>query len=288
MRILILGGAGMLGHQLWRHLHHDHEVWVTLRKPLSHYSGFALFEPGRTLSGVDVTNSDALIGAFRTVRPEVVVNCIGIIKQLKEAKNPLLSLTVNAVLPHQLAQLCAVAGARLVHISTDCVFSGKKGNYTEDDVSDAEDLYGRTKFLGEVHEPHCITLRTSIIGRELETCSGLIEWFLSQKGNKIKGFRHAIYTGFTTHELARVIETTLVKHTDLGGLWQVSSDPINKYDLLNIAKPAFKWEGEIVPDDKFVCERGLDSTRFREKTGYKPPSWQTMIEEMASKTKAES
>jgi dTDP-4-dehydrorhamnose reductase len=281
MRILILGGAGMLGHQLWRQLHKDHEVWVTLRKPFSHYSAFALFETGRTLSGVDVTNPDALIGAFRAARPEVVLNCIGIIKQLKEAKNPLLSLTVNAVLPHQLAQLCAVAGARLVHISTDCVFSGKKGNYTEDDVSDAEDLYGRTKFLGEVHEAHCLTLRTSIIGRELETRSGLIEWFLSQRGNKIKGFRKAIYTGFTTHELARVIENILLKHADLGGLWQVSSEPINKYELLSIAKPVFGWEGEIVPDDAFVCERSLDSTRFRNKTGYQPPSWQAMLEEMA-------
>ena len=283
MRILILGGAGMLGHQLWRQLHRDHEVWVTLRKPFFHYSAFALFEQERAISGVDVTNPDALIGALRVARPEVVVNCIGIIKQLKEAKNPLLSLTVNAVLPHQLAQLCAVAGARLVHISTDCVFSGKKGNYNEEDVSDAEDLYGRTKFLGEVHESHCLTLRTSIIGRELETRSGLIEWFLSQRGNRIKGFRKAIYTGFTTHELARVIENVLLLHKDLGGLWQVSSNPINKYDLLSIAKPAFGWEGEIVPDDTFVCDRSLDSTKFRKKTGYQPPSWQDMIEEMAQK-----
>ena len=284
MRILILGGAGMVGHQLWRQLHKDHEVWVTLRKPLSHYSAFGLFEPCRTLAGVDVTNPDALVGAFRTARPEVVVNCIGIIKQLKEAKNPLLSLTVNAVLPHQLTQLCAVAGARLVHISTDCVFSGKKGNYTEDDVSDAEDLYGRTKFLGEVQESHCITLRTSIIGRELETRSGLIEWFLSQQGNSIKGFRKAIYTGFTTHELARVIENVLLKYPDMAGLWQVSSNPINKYDLLSIAKQSFGWDGKIEPDDTFVCERSLDSTRFRKKTGYQPPSWQAMIEEMAQKS----
>ena len=273
----------MLGHQLWRQLHKDHEVWVTLRKPFSHYLAFDLFGASRTLSGVDVMNHDALVGAFHAARPEVVVNCIGIIKQLKEAKNPLLSLTVNAVLPHQLAQLCAVAGARLVHISTDCVFSGKKGNYTEDDVSDAEDLYGRSKFLGEVHKSHCLTLRTSIIGRELETRSGLIEWFLSQKGNKIKGFRKAIYTGFTTYELARIIENVLHKHTDLGGLWQVSSNPINKYDLLSIAKHAFGWEGDIVPDDTVVCDRSLNSAKFREKTGYQPPSWQAMIEEMAEK-----
>ena len=285
MRILILGGAGMLGHQLWRRLHHDYEVWVTLRKPLSHYAAYGLFEPGRTLSGVDVTNAEALTGAFRAARPQVVVNCVGIIKQLKEAQNPLLSLTVNSVLPHQLAQVCATADARLVHISTDCVFSGRRGNYTEVDVSDAEDLYGRTKFLGEVHETHCLTLRTSIIGRELETRSGLIEWFLSETGKRINGFRRVIYTGFTTHELARIIETLLVKHPALGGMWQVSSEPINKYELLAMAKSAFGWSGEIVPDDKFVCDRSLNSARFREKTGYQPPGWQAMLEELATQPK---
>jgi dTDP-4-dehydrorhamnose reductase len=285
MRILILGGAGMLGHQLWRRLYKDHEVWVSLRKPLSHYSGHGLFEPVRTLSGVDVTNADALLGAFRTARPEAVVNCVGIIKQLKEATIPLLSLAVNSVLPHQLAQMCSAAGARLIHISTDCVFSGRKGNYMEDDVSDAEDLYGRTKFLGEVHEPRCLTLRTSIIGRELETNSGLIEWFLSQTGKKIKGFRRAIYTGFTTHELARVIEGVLVKHAAIGGLWHVSSDPINKYDLLTIAKSAFAWVGDIVPDDTFACDRSLNSSKFREEINYQPPSWKAMLEELATQPK---
>jgi dTDP-4-dehydrorhamnose reductase len=275
----------MLGHQLWRQLQQDHEVWVTLRKPISHYSSFGLFEPGRTLIRVDATNADSLIGTFRAARPEVVVNCIGIIKQLREATIPLLSLMVNSVLPHQLARMCSAAGARLVHISTDCVFSGRKGNYTEDDVSDAEDLYGRTKFLGEVHESHCLTLRTSIVGRELETKSGLIEWFLNQNGRTINGFRRAIYTGFTTHELARVIEGVLVKHAGIGGMWHVSSDPIDKCDLLAIAKSAFGWVGEIVPDDTFVCDRSLNSSRFREKTGYQPPSWKAMIEELASQPK---
>src|SRR4051812_34305933 len=231
MRILILGGAGMLGHQLWRQLHSTHEVWVTLRKPLSHYSARGLFEADRTLSGIDVTSNDGLVNVFRGVRPEAVINCIGIIKQLKESKNPLLLVSINSLLPHQLSQICAVAGARLIHISTDCVFSGRSGNYNEDSVSDAEDLYGRTKFLGETHEPHCLTLRTSIIGRELETHLGLIEWFLSQRGKTIKGFRRAIYTGFTTSELARIIERVLLQHTDLGGVWQVSSNSINKYDL---------------------------------------------------------
>lgn len=274
----------MLGHQLWRHFHKNHEVWVTLRKPLSHYAEHGLFEASRTLSGIDVCNADSLEGAFRAARPDVVVNSVGIIKQLQEASNPLLSLSINSLLPHRLAQLCAVASARLVHVSTDCVFSGRKGNYTEDDASDADDLYGRSKFLGEVHEPHCITLRTSIIGRELETRSGLIEWFLSQQGKTIKGFRQAIYTGFTTHELARIVEQILLQHPDLGGLWQVSSEPINKYELLCLAKRAFGWPGEIATDDTFVCDRSLSSARFRQRTGYLPPSWEAMLEELAAKS----
>ena len=272
----------MLGHQLWRQLCQNHEVWVTLRQPLSHYAGHGLFEARRTLSGIDVCNVDSLEGVFRAARPDAVLNSIGIIKQLQEASNPLLSLSINALLPHRLAQLCAVAGARLVHISTDCVFTGRKGNYTEDDVSDAEDLYGRSKFLGEVHEPHCITLRTSIVGRELETRSGLIEWFLSQRGKTIQGFRRAIYSGFTTHELARVVERVLVQHPGLGGLWQVSSEPISKYEVLRLAQRAFGWQGEVAADDTFVCDRSLSSARFRERTGYRPPSWEAMLEELAA------
>ncbi|KAB2673807.1 MAG: SDR family oxidoreductase [Verrucomicrobia bacterium] len=282
MRILILGGAGMLGHQLWRSLHRDHEVWVTLRKPLAHYASHGLFEADRTLSGVDVCNADSLEGAFRAARPEAVVNCIGIIKQLKEAHDPFVSLAVNSMLPHRVARLCAVAGARMVHVSTDCVFSGRRGGYTESDASDANDLYGRTKFLGEVAEPHCVTLRTSIIGRELETKSGLIEWFLSQRGKTIHGYRKAIYSGFTTHELSRLVRDVLVGRHAVSGLWQVSSDPIDKHALLDKARGAFRWEGEIVPDDSVVCDRSLDSTRFRNHTGYRPPTWDAMLEELAS------
>lgn len=281
MRILIIGGAGMLGHQLWRQMNPNHEVWVTLRRAASTYRHFGLFEEIRTISNTDAANMESLVSVFRRVRPEAVINCVGIIKHLKEGHNPLISLRINSLLPHQLAELSGAFGARMVHISTDCVFTGRKGNYLESDISDAEDIYGRTKFLGEVHESHCLTLRTSIIGRELETKLGLIEWFLSQSGQSIKGFRKAIYTGFTTMEMARVIEMVLLRQPDLHGLWQVSSDPINKFDLLKIAQEAFGWQGEILPDDQFVCDRSLDSKRFRERAGYRPPSWQEMLKELA-------
>ena len=271
----------MLGHQLWRQLHSHHEVWVTLRQPLDKYQPYGLFEAERTITNVDVSNDDVIAQVFRRVRPEAVINCVGIIKQLREAADPLVSIAINSLLPHRLARHCALSGARLIHISTDCVFSGRKGKYTESNASDAEDLYGRSKFLGEVHGPQAVTLRTSIIGRELETKSGLIDWFLSQRGRMIKGYRRAIYTGFTTLELARIIERILMRHPEIHGLWQVSAEPITKYELLKLARDAFQWEGEIVPDDTLVCDRSLDSTRFRAATGYLPPGWTKMLAELA-------
>lgn len=281
MKVLLLGGSGMLGHVLWRHLRTEHEVWVTVRNRATAYARFGLFEGSPVLSRIDGASEEALVGAFRASRPEVVVNCIGIVKQLEEAKDPLPSITINALLPHRLAELCAIAGARLIHISTDCVFTGRQGNYREDDISDAEDLYGRTKFLGEVTGPHCLTLRTSIIGRELESRSGLIEWFLSQRGKTIRGFRRAIYTGLTTLEISRVIGRVISRHGDLSGLWHLSSDRISKFDLLRLAREAFDWEGEIVPEDGFVCDRSLDSGRFRAATNYCPPDWGSMLAEIA-------
>lgn len=281
MRILVLGGAGMLGHKILQAWSREEELWTTLRRGRSDYPGFGAIDSGRLVEGVDVTNTEALLSVFRRARPEAVVNCVGVIKQKEEAKHALTSIGINSLFPHRLAEICAVAGARLVHISTDCVFSGRKGSYKESDPSDAEDLYGKTKFLGEVHDPHCVTLRTSIIGRELGTRSGLIEWFLSQQGKQIRGYRKAIYTGFTTRELSRIILDLLRRRSDVSGLWQVSSEPITKYDLLRLAQEPFGWRGEILPFDEFECDRSLDSTRFREATGYRPPSWDAMITELA-------
>jgi dTDP-4-dehydrorhamnose reductase len=280
MKILIIGGSGMLGHQLWRHFHPKMETWVTLRRSVHWYARYGLFEETRSITGLDVTSGDSLVVALRRVRPDIVVNCVGVIKQLKEATDPIPSLAINSLLPHRLAELCALVGARLVHISTDCVFSGKKGNYSETDPADAEDLYGRSKYLGEVVQPHCITLRTSIIGRELESKHGLIEWFLNQEGKSIKGYRSAIYTGFTTQEMARIIEEVFGR-PELHGLWQVSSNPISKYELLKLASDCFNWRGEIQPDESFICDRSLNSERFRREMKYLPPTWSGMLEEMA-------
>ncbi|MCG2591232.1 SDR family oxidoreductase [Ramlibacter sp. XY19] len=233
----------------------------------------------RIAVGVDVENQDSLAGAFATARPDVVINCVGVVKQLAEADEALTAIPINALLPHRLARLCAVAGARLVHVSTDCVFSGSKGGYTEADFPDANDLYGRSKYLGEVDYPNAVTLRTSIIGHELASAHGLVGWFLAQQG-KVKGFRRAVFSGLPTVELARVIRDHVLPRGDLHGTWHVSSAPINKYDLLKLVAESYGKEIRIEPDERLVIDRSLDSRRFRQLTGYTPSAWPELVRRM--------
>lgn len=281
MRVLILGGSGMLGHRLWINLRKEHETWVTVRGNGSELPNIPQFPREYVRPMVDALNFDQVIRALASIQPDIVINCIGLIKQQGHiAKDPLFSISLNSMLPHRISMICRAAKIRMIHISTDCVFSGKKGNYLETDQSDAEDLYGRTKFLGEVSYPHCITLRTSIIGQELKTKLGLMEWFLSQSGT-IHGFTKALFSGFTTDELSRIILNYVLPNNSLSGLYQVSSEPINKFDLLMLAKKSFKKDIEILPDTDFFCDRSLNSSRFREVTRYQPPSWPEMIDEMA-------
>jgi dTDP-4-dehydrorhamnose reductase len=281
MRILILGGDGMLGHQLLRHFSAQHETRVTLHRALDQYAGIGLFNSANALDHVDVRDFDSVRQAITGFRPDAVINATGIVKQRAEAAHAIPSIEINALFPHRTAALCAETGARFVHMSTDCVFSGRRGGYTEDDTPDAEDIYGRSKLLGEVAEPPCITLRTSIIGRELSRKTGLLEWFLAQRGGTIKGYRRAIFSGFTTAEMARIIDRVLTGSGPGHGLYQVSSAAISKFDLLTAIRDRLKLDIKIEPDDSFVCDRSLDSTRFRAVFGYQPPSWNAMIDELA-------
>lgn len=282
MRVLILGGDGMLGHQLYLQLRQSHEVSATVRQTVEAYDQYGIFERPALIGGIDVRSQDRLAEVIAAVRPDAVVNCVGIVKQRPTAKDSMISIEVNALLPHRLAILCKMTGARLVHISTDCVFSGSKGMYTESDVSDAEDLYGRSKYLGEVAEGHCITLRTSIIGPELSRKTSLLEWFLAQSGN-VRGFSKAIFSGFTTIELSRIIDQILVRHPDATGLYQVSSEPIDKHNLLLLMAKYLSPAMTVVEDDTLKIDRSLDSSRFRRAFDYRPPSWEAMIEELANR-----
>lgn len=279
-KILVLGVSGMLGNAMVRYFHglEGYEVRGTAR------SGACLpFLPSDVrplvITDVDVENVDSVVRLLDAQRPDVVINCIGLIKQLSAANDSVAAIGLNALLPHRLARLAALVGARFVHISTDCVFSGRTGSYAESDLPDASDLYGRSKLLGEVDAPNAITLRTSIIGHELSTAHGLVGWFLAQTG-QIKGFTRAVFSGLPTVELARVIHAHVLTRPDLRGLYHVSAAPITKFDLLTLVKDIYGKSITITPDDTLIIDRSLVSSRFRTETGYAPQDWRDLITTM--------
>lgn len=280
MRILVLGGGGMLGHQLLHQWSGRHDVRAAVRGDIARYRQYPWFAPENTYPNVDASQTDQLLSLFAEFRPEVVVNAVGIIKQRSEASNIALNVEVNALLPHRLAALCAATRSRLVHLSTDCVFSGLKGNYKESESPDPVDLYGMSKLLGEPTGANVITLRTSMIGPELGSSNGLLEWYLAQRG-RVSGYTRAIFSGLTTLELARVIELVAVSHSTLSGMFHVGAEPISKFDLLTLVREKLNVDNAIDPDDQLDCNRSLDSSLFRKVTGYQPPSWETMVAELA-------
>ncbi|MFN3767613.1 MAG: dTDP-4-dehydrorhamnose reductase family protein [Ectopseudomonas guguanensis] len=283
MKVLVLGATGMLGHAVFKLFSADDRYNV--RGTLRGANGLGYFPDhlkSRLLPGIDVLDQDVLADVLAKVRPDVVINCVGLIKQLSSANDPLSALPINAMLPHRLAKLCALLGARLVHISTDCVFSGSKGSYTERDASDANDLYGRSKFIGELHDlPHAITLRTSIIGHELGSCYALVDWFLSQS-ESVKGYAKAIFSGLPTVELARVIKDYVLPNPSLHGLYHVSAEPIDKFSLLRLVADIYGKKIKINEDHSVSIDRSLDSSAFRLAAGYVPPAWPDLISLMHS------
>jgi dTDP-4-dehydrorhamnose reductase len=284
MRVLVLGGEGMLGHKVFQVLSERFEVYATFIDSGGLWMRYPIYEGvdrSHTIAGVNAMDFDSIIRAFTQVEPDVAINCIGIVKQLKEAKDALTSIRVNSLFPHQLAELCTATGTRMFHMSTDCVFSGRKGNYTEEDPPDPEDLYGRTKLLGEVDRPGCLTIRTSIFGRDFAKQSALLEWFLGSRGKHVRGFVNAIYSGFPTQVLACIIGDLVENYPELSGLYQVASTPISKHDLLVKIRDAMELDIEIEPYADFSCDRSLDGSCFVAKTGYQIPEWDAMIAELA-------
>lgn len=279
MKVLILGVTGMLGSTVFQLLSQSHDVWGTLRHP----GGKQYFSEGlhdKLICNVNVLDQDELVSLLSEVRPDIVVNCVGLIKQLPNANDPLVALPINAMFPHRLAKLCDLLSSRLIHISTDCVFSGEKGMYVESDVSDADDLYGKSKYIGELNEfENAITLRTSIIGHELSSNSSLVDWFLSQQG-AVKGFSKAFFSGLPTVELAHVIDEYVIPNKKLHGVYHVSVERIDKCSLLKLVADIYDKKIEIVEDPAFVIDRSLNSNKFRDETGYKPPSWPELIHKM--------
>lgn len=279
-RLLILGASGMLGNALLRYFSAKgfFQVYASARDYGS-LGNIASVLNCKMIAGVDAENPFDLQRVFDLAQPDLVLNCVGVVKQLDEADDALVSIPLNSLLPHRLAELCVDAGSRLIHFSTDCVFSGKKGCYLESDIPDATDLYGRSKLLGEVDYENAITLRTSLIGHELRGARSLVNWFLAQEGS-VRGFTRAIFSGLPTVEIARFIEQYVLPNSELHGVYHLSAEPISKHDLLSIVKHVYGKQIEIIPDDSFVIDRSLDSTHLRQVTGFKPKSWPELVQAM--------
>ena len=228
---------------------------------------------------VDITAPfDAL---FEQVRPGVVVNCVGALKPVAGALDPCEAIAVNALAPHRLAAAAGACGARLIHVSTDCVFDGLHGHYAEDDPPTATDLYGRSKALGEVTDGGHLTLRTSMVGRQLSGARGLLEWFLAHRGGTVQGYRAMVFSGLTTLALSRTIVAVITRQPALSGLVHVGGEPISKYDLLGLVNDVFEAGVTIEPVDGPRIDRSLDSRRFAALAGA-APSWRRMLDEAAA------
>lgn len=282
MKVLVLGATGMLGSAMVKILNEkrDLQVYGTARSESAKF----YFKPEiseRLLFGVNVEQTDSLVNAFTKAQPDVVINCVGLVKQRADADDPLQAIPINSLLPHRLARLCELNNARLIHMSTDCVFSGEEGNYRETDLSDAKDLYGKSKYLGEVAYPHTLTLRTSIIGHELQSANGLVAWFLAQK-ERCKGYTRAIFSGLPTVVLAQVIRDVVIPRPDLSGIYHIASQPISKYDLLMLISSVYGKTIEIIPEERLVIDRSLNADRFHLATGYVAPDWAALIKTMLS------
>ena len=280
MKVLVVGASGMIGSTVLRVLSEksDWQVFGTVRdERVKRFFSEAIGK--RIRAGVDVEEQHSLINVLDQVRPDVVINCAGLTKHKLEAEDSLVSIPINALVPHQLAELCKLVDARLVHVSTDCVFSGEKGGYVESDPTDARDAYGKSKALGEVDDPHAITLRTSTIGYELQSKFGLLDWFLSQ-GASCKGYTRAIFSGLPTVVFAQIIRDVVIPHKELSGLYHVAAQPISKFNLLKLIADVYGKSINIEPDDTLVVDRSLDATRFFRATGYVAPEWPELIKTM--------
>lgn len=280
MKVVVLGATGMLGHKILQVLSKYFDVTGTVRKELQYFSVPKPLENLKIIGTVNASDFKSVEQALKKTSPDVIINSVGIIKQLPEAHDPIVSISINSLFPHLLEQYCANKDIRLIHYSTDCVFSGTNGNYTEEDIPDAIDLYGRSKLLGELIGKNCLTLRTSIIGRELSSSHGLIEWFLSKKGKTVKGYKNAVFSGLTTNAHATILKEIILNYPDLEGLFHLAAEPISKYDLLCLVKNLYNLDVSIEPEYREVSNRSLNGSKFKSATKIIIPCWSEMIKDM--------
>ena len=287
MKVCVLGAGGLLGHMLIRVLGKSNDVYGSTREVRSSSSPLARFLPqDKWIDEIDASNSESINRVFGFEDFDVVINCIGLIKQRNSQVSDGEMMAVNAEFPHQLAQVANSHGTRVIHISTDCVFSGSKGNYVESDEPDPVDVYGKSKLLGELNDAQNLTLRTSHIGRELTVRKSFIEWLLKHKGGRVDGYSHAIYSGLTTQELSRLISVLL--HTNLGitGMFHVSSQPISKLEIINKLNELLNLQVAVTSDSSVQINRSLNSDKFQRATGLTPNNWDQMLSEFCKDQKS--
>ena len=286
MRIVILGASGLIGHKLFQTLHDRFgDAHAVLHRDRQAFAQFGLFDNDRVVDKVDAMDFANLRGILHALNPDVVLNCIGITKRRPAVNDPEQAITINSLLPHRLANWGQENDTRVIHFSTDCVFDGSIGDYDEESDTTGKDPYGKTKALGEIRYPHSLTIRSSFIGRELTEKSELLEWFLAQGGQQIRGFTKAYYSGVSTIQMCRVVGDIIEKHPNLGGLMTLAMpEPISKYDLLCVAKKSFGLDVEIEADDSFEVKPTLNGTKLCAAMNLQLPTWQEMMDELASDT----
>lgn len=282
MRILILGGNGMIGHKMYQEISKVYkDTWVTLRNNLSSYEYHYIYNPQKVIECIDLTNLENLLNQLNTYKPDIIINACGITIRRGVEKVKSISIILNSVLPHFLNEWVVLNNKRLIHFSTDCVFSGKRGDYFDSDLKDATDLYGLTKSMGEIIHSNCaITLRGSMIGRELENMTELLEWFLIQSDNTIKGFSEVFYSGITTVKMAEIVLILIKEYPQLNGLYNISSKPISKFELLKIFKEYFNTNTIIMPDSTYASNKNLISELFFTKIKMEQPTWLDLIKQL--------
>lgn len=283
MKILILGAGGMLGHQVWLKCINEfgvNQVACTLRKDKVYYDQYTVFKTGEVFDKIDVFNFDAVESVLGKFNPDFIINCVGLTLRKEELQDIEKCYEINSMLPHRLALWGLSNNCRIIHFSTDCVFDGKKGSYIEVDIPTASDAYGKSKFLGEIAYLNSLTMRLSIVGRELETKSELVEWIISQKGKAINGYTNAIYSGLTTHEVAKQVVKVIMKHPTLYGTYHVASEPISKYELLKKVNEIYGLNITINQNTDYKSDKTLLCTKYSQATGFVMPKWDLMIKEM--------
>ena len=282
MKIAVIGATGMLGHRIFSSLSENHDVYGIVRTDNKNLYQFPNIKEENVFDNIDILDFKKLEETLIAISPELVINGVGIIKQVDQSKEYITSIEVNSLFPHQLGKLCAKLNARMIHFSTDCVFNGEKGNYSEEDDPNANDLYGKSKHLGEVdYLENVLTLRTSLIGREVNPKGSLIDWFLSQEGKEVKGFSNAIFSGFPTLTISKIIDQYIIPNKQLYGVMNLACEPVDKYDLLNQVKELFKANIKIKRFEDFKIDRSLNGKKFNEMTGLTPLPWKELVKDLA-------